>query len=68
MKLFYAFVCMVCGLWLLYCSKRRRFDRTNPYGVEDFKNYRSKIIATSVEKAAWNVGVVLTLLGGLLSL
>ncbi len=49
------------GLWLWV--RRRQFYRTNPAGVEEFKNFRSAVFAGMVEWAALYAGFLLNVAG-----
>lgn len=63
MKLLYAFLCLSIGCFLAYSVKRRRFNRTNRCGVEEFGSYAKKAMAATFEKFFWNVALILIAAG-----
>jgi len=67
-KLFYALFCMTFGVYLIYKINKRKFNRTNQYGKEEFSSYGGKVTATYTEKFLRGVALVLIVLGGLLTL
>lgn len=50
---------VVLGLW----TKKRKFDRTNSAGVEQFKNFGRKMVATTFEGVLYWVAVALLFVG-----
>jgi hypothetical protein len=40
---------MFFGAWLLYWRKKRKFDRLNEHGIEEFGSYREKIKADAFD-------------------
>lgn len=66
MKLVYGTVCFVIASAIFYRVKKRQFDRTNPYGAEQFDSYRSKLVATTTEQLAYKLALGLLVLGALL--
>lgn len=47
------------GIALLYWQRKRRFDRTNSFGVQRFPSYFGKLRATAWDGFLWLVGVTL---------
>ena len=40
---------LLCGAWLLYWRKKRKFDRRNEHGIESFGSYQEKIKADTFD-------------------
>lgn len=68
MKLIYSFLCLLTGSCLAYWVKKRRFNRINRYGVEEFKSVGDKVIAASIEKFLWWTALFCILVGAILAL
>jgi hypothetical protein len=68
MKLLGALIAILTGVGVLFWVKRRRFERTNGAGIEQFTSYSSKLMATSVEKLAWGAAITCIVIGGFLVL
>ena len=60
-------IIFLIGGFLYFWQKKRVFDRTNQYGVEQFSNFRGKLIAKVKDKLIFGIAVTL-LFGGLLTL
>ena len=60
-------LCVGLGLWGLIWANKRRFERTNAYGVEQFASHGSALRSNVAEGLAKAVGGGLLILG-LLSL
>ena len=67
MKL-YSIILLFAGGFLAYWVKKRRFSRINQYGVEEFKSFGDKVVASSLEKAIWWVALLCILIGTILIL
>ena len=52
----------VLGIMMVYCAKKRRFERTTIYGTEQFQSYKHKAGAKLADGLLWGLG-----LGGLVS-
>jgi hypothetical protein len=63
MKLIYSAILLSVGIGLAYWLKKRRFNRINQYGFEEFKNFGDKIFAGSVEKFLWWIALICIALG-----
>jgi len=68
MKLIYSFLFLLTGGCLAYWVKRRRFNRINRYGVEEFKNVGDKVFAGSVEKFLWWSALLCIFVGAILAI
>ena len=55
--------CVVFGVVLGYKYLRRRFDRTNEFGIERFPSYWKKLTARTKDGALWISSVFLTISG-----
>jgi hypothetical protein len=58
-------ICCLFGLALIYASKRRRFKRTNQYGIEQFSSYSSKIANRIFDQAIIAIGIALLAFGAI---
>jgi hypothetical protein len=54
------------GVVLGYKYRRRRFDRTNEFGIERFSSYWEKLVARAKDGTIWISSVILTISGVLL--
>lgn len=68
MKVLGALIAILIGIGVLFWVKKRKFERTNRAGVEQFTNYSSKILVTSMEKFAWGAAIACIVIGGFLVL
>ena len=68
MKLLYSALCLTIGGCLAFWVKKRRFDRVNRYGAEEFKSYGNKVVSTATEKTAWAIAMACIVIGTLLAL
>jgi hypothetical protein len=68
MKLIYSFALMAVGSLLMYWLKRRRFKRVNQYGFEEFKSFKEKTFAGTIEKPLWWVAVICLGAGAILAI
>ena len=66
MKLIYSFILLLTGSCLAYWVKKRRFNRINHYGVEEFKSFGDKIISGTIEKTIWWFALCCILAGSIL--
>jgi hypothetical protein len=57
---------LLTGGCLAYWIKKRRFNRINQYGVEQFKGFGDKVIAGSIEKILWWVALSCIFVGAIL--
>lgn len=53
---------LVLGITLIYCTKRRRFERTTIHGTEQYQSYRHKVKSKMIDALLWGLGI-----GGFLS-
>ena len=60
-------VIFLIGSFLYFWQKKRVFDRTNPYGVEQFSGFWGKLVAKAKDKLIFGFAITL-LFGGLLIL
>ena len=49
----------LCGIVLLYWQRKRRFDRTNAYGVQRFSSNFGKLRAMAWDGFLWLAGAIL---------
>ncbi|MGV7235643.1 MAG: hypothetical protein ACQ9ET_05220 [Nitrosomonadaceae bacterium] len=49
---------MVFGAWLLYWRKKRKYDRLNDHGIEEFGSYLEKVRADAFNTLLLWVGCV----------
>jgi hypothetical protein len=68
MKLLYSFLLLLTGGCIAYWVKKRRFNRVNRYGTEDFKNFGDKVFAVSIEKFLWWLALLCILVGTILAM
>jgi hypothetical protein len=68
MKLLYSFILLLTGSCLAYWIKKRRFNRINRYGVEEFKSFGDKVFAGFIEKVLWWLALFCILVGAILAL
>lgn len=68
MKVWGALIAILIGIGVLFWVKRRKFERTNGAGIEQFTSYSSKLMVTSMEKLAWGVAITCIVIGGFLVL
>lgn len=47
---------MFFGAWLLYCRKKRKFNRLNEFGIEVFDSYPDKVKADTFDTLLLWVG------------
>ena len=68
MKLIYSLLFLMTGSCLVYWIKKRRFNRINRYGVEEFKSFGDKVIAGTDEKVLWWAVLFCIVVGAILAL
>ena len=59
-------VIFLIGAFLYFWNKKRIFDRTNQYGVEQFSGFWGKLVAKAKDKLIFGIAITL-LIGGLLT-
>ncbi|WP_448635419.1 hypothetical protein [Pedobacter panaciterrae] len=59
----YGTIILIIGLALRYAMYRRKFNRTNRYGVQYFRNFEYKSAAQPLEKFAKIIAMALILFG-----
>lgn len=57
---------MIAAGALLYWINKRKFERTNQYGAEEFNSFGAKLVATSFEKGVRRIAYGLGIIGMLL--
>ena len=68
MEPFFSLICILLGGGLALWVKRRQFARLNQCGVDEFKSFRAKVIATTIDKIAWSLALFLIFAGVLFAL
>ena len=59
---------LVLGLIIRYSVGRRRFNRRNPFGNQEYRSYNEALVTRSGEGCARGIGTLLVLVGLLLVL
>ena len=57
------FVLTVIGLGLGLWNRKRKFDRTNSSGVEQFRSYGGKVVATTFDGLLYWIALALLFVG-----
>ncbi|MBT2561333.1 molybdenum ABC transporter permease [Pedobacter sp. ISL-68] len=62
----YGTVILIIGLVLRYFMRRRRFNRNNAFGVQEFKSFEHKSVVQPLERLVRIIAAALILFGALL--
>jgi preprotein translocase subunit SecG len=64
----YGTIILIVGIILRYFMYRRKFNRNNAYGVQQFRNFEHKSVAQPFEKLVRIIAIALILFGAFLLL
>jgi len=59
----YGIVLTVIGLFMSFWKLKRKFDRTNASGVEQFPSFAQKMVATTFDGILYRVGLASLFVG-----